>query len=513
VLDPYRVIDLTNERGQLCGQILGDLGADVIIVEPPGGSSARRLGGFYKDEPHPDRSLYFWAFNRNKRAITLDLDTENGRSELKRLVARADFLIESATPGHLPELGLGYEDLSTINPALVYVSISAFGQDGPKAEYIDSDLTVLAAGGPLALAGDADRPPVRITVPQAFLHASADAAAAALIAHHERQRSGLGQHIDVSAQQSVAIAAFSRPLASALEADAIERMSGGVKVGPLIARQVWQARDGYVVLVLWFGPAIAAATGRLMQCVFEHGFCDRALLDTDWATYDAKLLSGKVSIEEFENLKQIVERFTRSLPKAQLLQLALERALLMAPVATLDEVVNSSHWASREYWQALAHPELGGEVCYPGAFAKFSETPLRYRRRPPTIGEHNREILDMELPVAAATPAPADSFRSGQPALAGLKIVDLFWAMAGPATTRALADYGATVIKVESTSRLDTCRTIGPYLRNQFGIETSGLFMNLNAGKLGLTLDLGREAGRAVFRDLVRWADVVTESF
>lgn len=106
MLSPYRVLDLTNERGQLCGQILGDLGADVILVEPPGGSRSRH-GPFYQDEPHPDRSLYFWAFNRNKRGITLDLDSADDRSKLKRLVAGADFLIESETPGYLAARGLG----------------------------------------------------------------------------------------------------------------------------------------------------------------------------------------------------------------------------------------------------------------------------------------------------------------------------------------------------------------------------------------------------------------------
>src|SRR5438552_51077 len=341
MLSVYRVLDLTDERGQLCSQILGDLGADVILVEPPGGSRSRLRGPFYHDETHPDRSLNFWSFNRNKRSITLDLDIPDDRSALKRLVATADFLIESGPPEYLSERGLGFDDLSAINPALIHVSISAFGHAGPKAKFAESDLTVVAAGGPLLLTGDADRPPVRITVPQAFLHASADAAAAALIAHHERVRSGIGQHIEVSAQQSVAMAAFSQPLVPALGAVGVERMSGGVKAGPIVARQVWPARDGYVVLVFWFGPAIGPATSRLMQCVYEHGFCDEATRDRDWTAYEVELARSKASIEEYERLKLMVESFTRSLTKAELLKLALERALLIAPVSTIEEVVNS----------------------------------------------------------------------------------------------------------------------------------------------------------------------------
>src|SRR5271154_5515562 len=206
MLSPYRVIDLSDERGQLCGQILADLGADVILVEPPGGSRARFRGPYYKNEPRPDYSLPFWGYNRNKRSVTLDFDDAEDRTSLENLIAGADFLIESSGPGYLEEYGLGYARLSALNPSLVYVSISAFGQHGPKARYAESDLSLIAAGGPLMLQGDADPPPIRIVVPQAYLHASADAAAAALIAHHERIRSGLGQHIDVSAQEAVALA-------------------------------------------------------------------------------------------------------------------------------------------------------------------------------------------------------------------------------------------------------------------------------------------------------------------
>jgi crotonobetainyl-CoA:carnitine CoA-transferase CaiB-like acyl-CoA transferase len=513
MLSPYKVLDLSDERGHLCGQILGDLGADVVLVEPSEGSRSRHTGPFYHDQPHRDRSLGFWACNRNKRSITLDLDRDTDRDLLRKLAARADFLIESGAPGDLARRGLAYADLSGLNPQLIYVSISAFGQDGPKADFVATDLTLVAAGGTLLLQGDADRSPLRITVPQAFLHASADGAAAALIAYHERLRSGLGQHIDVSAQESISVAAFSQPLVPALGTTGVQRESGGVRAGKFIARQVWPARDGYVVAVLWFGAAIGGATSRLMQCAYEHGFCDEATRATDWMTLDAKLLSGEVPIEEFERLKGIVERFTSSLTKAELMKLALEKSLLMAPVATIDEVVNSPHFNARGYWTPMAHPELDAEVRYPGAFAKFSASPITNRRRPPSLGEQNGEVMREWMPRTEETrPARSTSVDAALP-LSGLKVVDLFWAMAGPATTRVLSDYGATVVKVESSRRPDTCRTIGPYVQGEFGIETSGLFMNLNAGKLGMTLDLGDERGRQIFRDLVRWADVVTESF
>src|SRR5271157_2222630 len=186
MLTPYRVLDLTTERGLLCGQMLGDLGADVIKVEPPGGSPARMIPPFLNDEPHRDRSLYWWAYNRNKRSITVDLEHPDGREIVLDLVRRADFLIESFDPGYMASLEMDYAALDALNPALIYVSITPFGQDGPKASYADSDLIVMAAGGPQVLTGDDDRPPVRLSVPQGYLHASGDAAVGAMLAHHER---------------------------------------------------------------------------------------------------------------------------------------------------------------------------------------------------------------------------------------------------------------------------------------------------------------------------------------
>jgi crotonobetainyl-CoA:carnitine CoA-transferase CaiB-like acyl-CoA transferase len=397
MLSPYRVLDLTNERGLLCGQILGDLGADVVKVEPPGGSPARRVGPFCVDEPLPDRSLYWWAYNRNKRSITLNLDIAAGRAILKRLVHTTHFYIESESPGYMAERGLGYDDLAVVNPGLIYVSITSFGQDGPKANYADSDLVIWAAGGPLALTGDADRPPARISVPQAYAHASAEAAVAALVAHHEGQRSGRGQHVDVSAQQAVALATQSYILAAPVGSEDVRRASGGARLGPLTSRIIWPVKDGYVSITFLFGSAIGPFTRRLMQWVYEEGFCDEATRDKDWIAYTELLLTGQEPIEEYERVKSVVAEFTRSKTKAELLQASLERGLLIAPVATIGEVVEGPQLAARDYWRNLEHPELGRALRYPGPFAKFSASPIAYRYRPPTVGEHNREFYIGEL--------------------------------------------------------------------------------------------------------------------
>ena len=401
MLSPYRVLDLTTERGLLCGQILGDLGADVIKIEPPGGSPARRLAPFFEDKPDPERSLYWWSYNRNTRSITLNLETDEGRDILHRLAAGARFLIESDNPGYLHERGLGYEDLADRNRELIYVSITPFGQDGPKASYADSDLVILAAGGPLMLYGDEDRPPIRLSVPQAYLHACGDAAAGALVANHLCNRAGIGQHVDVAAQQSVTLATQANNLAYRLDADETRRMAGGAKVGSLRVPLVWRAKDGHVTLIFLFGRQLGVFSQRLMNYLHDLGLCDTATRDKDWIGYGALLASGEEPMEEYERVLGLIADFLASRPKAELFSIALERGFLIAPIATVSEVLASPQLEFRKYWQMLEHPELGRSFPYPGPFAKFSEAPIAYRRRPPLIGEHNHEIYSGELGLSA----------------------------------------------------------------------------------------------------------------
>ncbi len=393
MLNPYRVLDLTTERGLLCGQILADLGADVIKIEPPGGSSARKLGPFYQDQEDAENSLYWWAYNRNKRGVTLDITQSEGQDLLRRLARNAKFLIESDNPGSLAQYGLSYDELAADNPGLIYVSITPFGQDGPKASYADSDLIILASSGPLVITGDEDRPPVRLSLPQGYLHASAAAAPAALIALYESHRSNRGQHIDISAQQAAAQATQSTILSAPLNDAETRRMAGGAKMGPLEIRLLWPAKDGHVSIAYLFGSAFAHFTKRLMDWIYEEGFCDKEVQQMDWVDMGGGLFGGDPkTLEDYERLKLIVEDFTKTKTKEELFRNALERGLLVAPVTTIDEVVESEQLESRQYWTAVDHEEMGKAFAYPGPFAKFSEQPIDYKRRPPRIGEHNAEV-------------------------------------------------------------------------------------------------------------------------
>jgi crotonobetainyl-CoA:carnitine CoA-transferase CaiB-like acyl-CoA transferase len=397
MLNHCRVLDLTTERGVLCGQVLGDLGADVIKIEPVGGSPVRQLPPFFQDQPGSQHSIYWWAYNRNKRGITLDLEREQGRKIFRQLARSADFVIESANPGYWSQRGLGYRELSALNPTLVVVSITPFGQDGPKASYADSDLIIMAAGGVLILYGDEDRPPIRMSVPQAYLHASVDAAAAALIAYYERLDSGIGQHVDVAAQESIGLANQSTALTAPIRGEETRRMAGGVQLGPLRVPLVWNASDGQITFVFLFGSALGPFTRKFIDYLYEQGACDQAMRDTDWVGYGADLLSGAVPMQDYDRRKAVVAEFFRHKTKAELFDAARERTLLIAPVSTIDDVLRNPQFIARDYWQRLTHSETGITMTYPGPFVRFSAKPITYRLPPPGVGEHNREVLLGEL--------------------------------------------------------------------------------------------------------------------
>ena len=178
LLAPYRALDLTDEKGLICGKVLADMGADVIKVEKPGGDPARRIGPFYHDDPDPEKSRSWFAFNANKRGITLDIETADGKEIFNRLVKTADLVIESFDPGYMESLGLGYPDLEKINPLIILVSITPFGQSGPYVDqgYKVNDMIAWALGGTLYITGDPDRPPNQVTFPQAYLHGGMEGA-------------------------------------------------------------------------------------------------------------------------------------------------------------------------------------------------------------------------------------------------------------------------------------------------------------------------------------------------
>ena len=233
MLSDYRILDLTDDRGFIAGMILADLGADVIAIEPPEGNAARRRGPFSDGSYDGDieDSLIWQSYARGKRSVILDLESDDGRGELRELVESADALIESADVGAMDALGIGYEALAEINPGLIYVAITPFGSSGPKAGWAATDVTVAASAGPMIQSGDTDRAPLRVGLPQTGLHAGAEAAIGVLTALHERKRSGLGQFIDVSAQAAYAQATQSGIVAAAQQCRDVRALGQGRETG------------------------------------------------------------------------------------------------------------------------------------------------------------------------------------------------------------------------------------------------------------------------------------------
>jgi crotonobetainyl-CoA:carnitine CoA-transferase CaiB-like acyl-CoA transferase len=501
-----RVLDLTDDRGHLAAFMLASLGADVVLIEPPGGSPARRIGPFAGGDHDPERSLTFWGWNRGKRSVVLDVTTPQGAAQLLRLSHDVDVVFES---GAVP---VDLAAMRAANPRLVTVSISPFGSTGPKADWPATDLTVLAAGCQLAMTGDSDRPPVRTAVPQAFLHASSDAAAGAMVALTERNTSGLGQHVDISAQRSVLQATQSYVLAAPLGGTQAQRMSGGVRTLGLDIQLVWPCKDGFVSVTFLFGSSMGPFTKRFMGWVHEEGYCDEATRDKDWLDYANLLYEGKEPVAEYDRVKHVVGEFCMSKTKAELLEAARSRILLIAPVATPDEVVHSAQFEARDFWDHVDDDVIAARpFLAPGTFFRSTLTRPASLGRAPRLGEHTNEVLAAIPPERRA--APAASTKPRRLPLEGVKVLDLTWAMAGPACTRAMADFGATVIRVESTTHLDVARTIGPLRDDLPGVDASGLLFNMSTGKRGISLDLTTPEARAVLDDLVRWCDVLVESF
>jgi crotonobetainyl-CoA:carnitine CoA-transferase CaiB-like acyl-CoA transferase len=511
MLSPYRVIDLTNEMGILCGQMLADLGADVIQVEPPGGSTARQTGPWLDEVPGPERSLFWWAYTRNKRGMVIDFENPADIEVLRELAATADFWIESEPPGRMEALGLGYEDLAAINPGIVYISISPFGQMGPKAHWQATDLTQIAASGAGHLNGEGESPPVRVSAPQAHCHAGADAAVGALIAHFEKKRSGKGQHVDISHQQSLTLATMFRSLDIPLDEAKARRIAGGTYITGVFLPNRFELADGWVTL----GPSMLPSTGhfmkRLMKWIAEEGFCGPDLVEENWGGIAFDMVAGKHRGERYLEAAERMTAFFATRTKAVVIEEAVKRRLLIAPILELGDMIESEQLASRNFLIALEKPEGEGTLRFPGPFARFGEAPIQYRYPPPQINEHGAAIR--KEAALRTTPVSFPSKNPGQRPLEGVKILDLFWVLAGPGSTRMLADYGATVIRVESTQHLDTLRIIPPYQFGQPHPEGSGAFQSANANKLGITLDLANEEGRKIALELAKWADVVTESF
>jgi crotonobetainyl-CoA:carnitine CoA-transferase CaiB-like acyl-CoA transferase len=390
-LTPYRVLDLADDSGVYCTKILAALGADVIRVEAPGGDPTRRIGPFYHDEPDPEKSLHWFNYNLNKRSITLNINCATGQELFKKLVKTADFLVECFPPGYLDKIGLGYKVLHAINPKLVHTSITPFGSNGPYKDLKGTNLVCTAMSGFLYTTGDADRPPVQMATPTAYIENGLHAASATMVAFTYRQRTGKGQHVDVAVRESI-MAQFINPgFVWKGEGVIPTRDATGVKLpGKPTNRGVAKCKDGYVI----YHTGHFSTRQALREWMASKGMAGD-LMDAKW---DPIFLKGApVTIELRQKVDKLFAAFALDFTKQEMMMGAQKRGAQVARESTISDLLDDPHLKEREYFIMVKHPELGTSIPYGGSPFKSDGMSWGYWRRAPFIGENNQDIYCKEL--------------------------------------------------------------------------------------------------------------------
>jgi crotonobetainyl-CoA:carnitine CoA-transferase CaiB-like acyl-CoA transferase len=412
IMQGFMALDLTDDKGFLCGNILADLGVDVIKIEEPGGDRSRNIPPFYHDEHDPEKSLYWFAYNANKRGVTLNLETEAGRNLFKKMVEKADFVIESFPPGYMAGLGLDYADLSKINPRVIMTSITPFGRSGPDSALpADSDIVLQALGTMLRRTGDPDRAPVQITsVPQSYMHAGADAAEGTMMAHYYRSLTGEGQHVDVSIMESILgdTAAIGDFDATGQE---VKRTGSLFTSAGLTTPTIWECKDGYVSFMLRGGIVGRRTNKALTEWMDSEQMAPDFMKKMDWEAWDW----FQTNQAELDALAEAIGRFFKTHTKDELNAGAVRQnasmgevydeqgikgSLLIGKICNSADLMTDEQLNARDFWVDVEHDELGQNITYPGAFANFSLTPMKEFRRAPRVGEHNNEFYSEVLNVS-----------------------------------------------------------------------------------------------------------------
>jgi crotonobetainyl-CoA:carnitine CoA-transferase CaiB-like acyl-CoA transferase len=383
-LSGLKVIDMTRViAGPLCGQILGDLGADVVKIERPvEGDDSRRVAPPWFREPtgdSPGESTYFQAVNRNKRSLGVNLASAQGQDIVRRLAAEADILIENYRTGTLARYGLGYEDLREINPRLIYCSITGFGQTGPYSGRSGYDFLVQGMGGLMAVTGLADGEPgagpMRIGIPVVDSFAGMNAAIGVLAALESRSRTGQGQRVDISL--------FESAVASLLNA-ASSWLNAGVNLGrtgndhPSAAPYgVFEASDGYMIIATFNDREF-----ERMANVLGH---------PEWLE-DERFRRNSDRVRNREALKAAVNAVISQRTRAEWVEILNSGTVSAGPINEMADLEKDEHAAARGLFVSLESPR--GTVRTVASPFRLSATPPDYRLPPPAVGEHTAEILE-----------------------------------------------------------------------------------------------------------------------
>ena len=378
MLGDIKIIELSNTiGGAACTKMLGDLGADVLKIEPPKvGDPSRYEPPFLGDGPEPERSALFLAYNTNKRGITLSLETEEGRDLLFKLIEDVDVIVESYPVGYLDNLGIGYSALSAINPKAILVSITPFGQTGPYRDYSSSDLVIQAIGGHLITGGDKDREPMAFPDTQSAFITGRNSGIATMAAVLHQRQTGQGQHVDFSEMEAFAQVWHANRYSFTGEISG--RGTGGGQ-GNVMDSMHLEAEDGYITL------ATAGTSGADSMDAWADFFDLPEMKDPKWK-------SMRVRRENWQELKALVESKLKKMKKYDFFQKAMEKRLVVGVVQSPQDILNCPHFAFRDSLVELEHPVVGN-LRYTGpGFLADNENTASQGRAAPTMGQHNKEI-------------------------------------------------------------------------------------------------------------------------
>jgi benzylsuccinate CoA-transferase BbsE subunit len=391
MLDDVRVLEVSAPETMLAGRILADLGADVVVVEPPAGSAGRRLAPFLDDKPGIERSLTWHALNYNKRGITLALSTPDGKALMRELATKFDVVIEATGARRTSPL-----DFIEFATRTIRCPIAPFARTGPKGDYAATDFTVMAASGAPAMTGDLDRPPLFFPVPQAMMEAGADAAIATLAGLIARDHDGVGQRAEVSARIAAMMGSFGQAIVPGSGNPEGKRTQGAMTIAGVQVPSVYQCADGFTLITIGFGPVFGQMTQRLAKWAAEEGRMDQRIADISWPTFISDLSARKASPSDLQALVDGLKSLARSKTKAELAESSRKLGLLSSPVMHMKDVAEYVQYRERGLFTRV-NVDADREIDAPARFAQFSNYSIEIKRPAPKLSEHSAEIFEAEL--------------------------------------------------------------------------------------------------------------------
>jgi crotonobetainyl-CoA:carnitine CoA-transferase CaiB-like acyl-CoA transferase len=478
-LDGVHVLDVAEPFGALVSRILGDLGAEVTKIEPPGGDPGRHAAPFLTTDQER-LSLPFVRANINKRSVILDLDCRQDQERFRALTAQSDVVVSTEGPATWAARGVDIERLSRLYPRLVWTAFSPFGLSGPYSTYTGNNIVAEAMGGLMYIQGDDAKPPCVSPCEQGLYLASLQAAFGTLLALWERRASGQGQLVEVAVHEVLANLYFLL-VNYGLWSDIPYRIGARNFMPP---NGYYPSRDGHVFIA----TLMPRLWEKLVEVVDDPRLRDPALQDPDYRN------------EHPELVDPILQEFTARFDGWTLTNKLQRHGVPAAPWSTVADVASNEHLQARGFFRDFEQPPFG-RLRSAGPMFRASAAPLRIRRPAPRPGEHQQEVCATSTCEGQRQQTPPEGATQRHLPLAGVRILDLSRAWAGPYGTRYLADFGANVIKVETGMYPDGRQPGNPG------------YGEVNRNKRPITLNFQTPEGRDLLKRLVAVSDVVVENF